>query len=72
VNNKPKPNQIKLMSIITEYQIVHRTKPADATEDVQLLIQQGFQPYGFPYAGHNGTTVQAMVKYGPPDSPASK
>lgn len=50
------------MPRIIDYVLMQRTHSQALTEDVQKLIDRGWQPYGQPFAA-GGTVVQAIVLY---------
>jgi hypothetical protein len=52
------------MTKIVDYQIVHVTHPSYLPSDVNRLLADGYQPYGFPFFEPTGRgIVQALVKY---------
>lgn len=46
---------------ISNYMIAHPPGRTELSVVVENLINQGWQPYGYPYLDRNGTEKQAMV-----------
>lgn len=48
---------------IKKYMIAAKPNRITLSEYVENLIDQGWQPYGYPYLDRNDNAMQAMVVY---------